>query len=384
MADNKFLTRLKGKTTRKSVVQIDNDKLIPVFGNMPTGSNGLENIIDQKDSSSVVAKSAENWCLNGNELQPTNSDTFIAEHSVSGQGLWIDASYTYPLSTNPNNPVMAVITPNAKWVLRFCGDNLLNSTNHKIRLTAIIKTGSTILASKTFMLEEQANFFCKVLEFDREDTPTTSVRISGGAKLTVQLLCADTDASANIYSGKTILSLLQRRIDVDVVASDNIALQEILEGRTIASDFFNDPRFIEQIADGKTGGPIFIRDDDKMNFNGWQEPVTEAIANMSGERNVFEITTEGQTTLNVGKDMTDLIIDLFWNGQLITKENNWSIVGTDIELNFTPEVGDIFVVMLGSIRQTVKLADLNAHNTDPDAHSAEFADKATKVTIRSW
>lgn len=222
MADNKFLLRLKGKQINKSSVQINEDKLTPVFSNMPVGSDGLQNIIDQSKSSVVVAKGSQNWYLSGDSLILSDDDQYVSEYKANGQGLWIDSSYSFTSAS--------VVAPGAKWVLRLCGDNLLNYAEHRITLSAIIKSGSTVLATKTFSLEEQANFFCKVLEFDFSDTYQSVHKFAAGSTLTVQLLCGSDDASATIYNGKTTLTLLQRMVDADTVAFNGTPLIDVMAG----------------------------------------------------------------------------------------------------------------------------------------------------------
>lgn len=297
MADNKFLTRLKGKQIAKSSVQIDNDKLSPVFGDMPVGSDGLENIIQQSNSSTVVAKGAQNWYLSGDSMVLSDNDQYVSEFKVSGQGLWVNSSYE--LTSN------MVIAPHSKWVLRFCGDNLLNSAGHKVSISVLIKTGTTTLASKSFMLEEQANFFCKVLEFDFDNTYESICKILSGASLTVQVLCGDEGASATIYNGKTTLTLLQRMVDADTVAFNGTSLVDIMAGY-IPEDYFK--RYQEQVEDGAEAQAVFTRDGDTIDLSGWEDKASDQIAehNTSEEAHA-DIRTElagKQAQLTAGQNIT--------------------------------------------------------------------------------
>lgn len=296
MADNKFLTRLKGKQIAKSSVQIDNDKLSPVFGDMPVGSDGLENIIQQSNSSTVVAKGAQNWYLSGDSMVLSDNDQYVSEFKVSGQGLWVNSSYE--LTSN------MVIAPHSKWVLRFCGDNLLNSAGHKVSISVLIKTGTTTLASKSFMLEEQANFFCKVLEFDFDNTYESICKILSGASLTVQVLCGDENASATIYNGKTTLTLLQRMVDADTVAFNGTSLVDIMAGY-IPEDYFN--RYQEQVEDGAEAQAVFTRDGDNIDLSGWEDKASDQVAehNTSEEAHA-DIRTElagKQAQLTAGQNI---------------------------------------------------------------------------------
>lgn len=349
MADNKFLTRLKGKQAPKSSVQIDEDKLSPVFGNMPVGSDGLENIIEQSHSSTVVAKGAQNWYLSGNSMVLSDNDQYTSEFKVNGQGLWINSSYTFTSAS--------VIAPSAKWVLRFCGDNLLDATDHKITLSAIIKAGSTTLASKTFVLDEQANFFCKVLEFDLGDTYQSVHKFASGSTLTVQLLCANDGASATIYNGKTTLTLLQRMVDADTVAFNGTPLIDIMTGH-VAEDYFN--RYQEQVADGDKGMPVFSRAGTQMELAGWEEKTSVQVAehNTSDEAHEdirAEVATK-QDQLTAGQN---IIID----------ENN--------VISATGEISVAFESLTGSPR------DNDALKAEFEGIEADIAEKADEADLQA-
>lgn len=343
MADNKFLTRLKGKQAPKSSVQIDEDKLSPVFGNMPVGSDGLENIIEQSHSSTVVAKGAQNWYLSGNSMVLSDSDQYTSEFKVNGQGLWINSSYTFTSAS--------VVAPSAKWVLRFCGDNLLDATDHKITLSAIIKAGSTTLASKTFVLDEQANFFCKVLEFDLGDTYQSVHKFAVGSTLTVQLLCANDGASATIYNGKTTLTLLQRMVDADTVAFNGTPLIDVMTGH-VAEDYFN--RYQEQVVDGDKGMPVFSRAGTQMELAGWEEKTSVQVA----EHNTSEEAHE------------DIRAEVATKQDQLTAGYNITIDENNV-ISATSEIGSRFADLLGSPYENENLAEaLNAKadETDLQAH----------------
>lgn len=348
MADNKFLIRLKGKQAPKSSVQIDEDKLSPVFSNMPVGSDGFENIIDQSKSSTIVAKGSQNWYLSGDSMVLSDSDQYTSEFKVNGQGLWINSSYTFTSAS--------VIAPSAKWVLRFCGNNLLDATDHKITLSVLIKAGSTTLATKTFVLDEQANFFCKVLELDFNDTYQSVHKFAVGSTLTVQLLCANDGASATIYNGKTTLTLLQRMIDAETIAFNGTPLIDVMTGH-VAEDYFN--RYQEQVVDGDKGMPVFSRAGTQMELSGWEEKTTVQVAehNTSDEAHEdirAEVATK-QDQLTAGYNIT---ID----------ENN--------VISATSEIGSRFSDLLGSPYENENLAealntkadeaDLQAHITNKD------------------
>lgn len=127
------------------------------------------------------------------------------------------------------------------------------------------------------------------------------------------------------------------------------------------------------------------------------EIVAQALLAITTNRYVFT-TTAGQSSIQISESLQDKVIDLYWNGQLITQDGNWTVSNNTINLLFTVEAGDIIVVMVGAIRQSVGLGDLaahnnstashanlmTAHNADLLAHQVAFEQKATKVIVRRW
>lgn len=234
MSDNKFILQLKGTQTPKSVVEIKNDKLVAPFVNVPHSSDAVGSIIQDTDSSVVVAKSAQNWTLNGNSLAPATNLTgdggdYTGEYAVSGNGAWVNASYVFPNTGDPNNPTAAIFNAHTKWVLRLCGKNLLSDNGDTITFSFIVKIGSTNIMAKTITVRKSANFFCAQFVGDFSESAQTIIKAQQGQALTVQLLCADATASATIYNGMTVLTALQRRVDADVVASDEKTFDDVVQ-----------------------------------------------------------------------------------------------------------------------------------------------------------
>lgn len=225
MADNKFIQRLKGQQTPKSVVEVQNDKLIAPFTGVPYSADVVGGIIDDKDSSIVVAKGAQNWKLDGNSLVVTSSLSgdgadYTGEFNASGSGLWINATYSLPDT---------IFNAGTKWVLKLCGKNLLTTSGGTIGFTLVVKVGNTHITSKAFTVAEGANVFCRQLSIDFSESEQTVIKAQSGDNLTVQLLCSDANASATIYNGMTVLTALQRRIDGDAVVSDKYTFDELSE-----------------------------------------------------------------------------------------------------------------------------------------------------------
>lgn len=279
MSENKFIAKLKGEPTPKSVVEIQNDRLVAPFKSSPMG------YIADRDSSVVVAKGAQNWAVNQGRLVPV-ADDYIGTESdlsgtnrVSGAGLWLNATYTFPATGDETNPVSAIIAPSAKWVLTLCGDSLITQNGSVITLTMLVKIGATHLTTKQFKIRECASQFSQRLAIDFSESEQKVIKAHGGSPLTVQVLCDDEGASATIYSGMTHLTLLQRKIDADLVATDNVLLPEfienLLQGYIIPADYFSRYDYIEQVEDGGRAMPEFTRNGDNMSFSGWAKPAEE-------------------------------------------------------------------------------------------------------------
>jgi hypothetical protein len=241
--------------------------------------------IADRDSSVVVAKGAQNWAVNQGQLVPVADDYVGTENDltttsrVSGAGLWLNATYTFPATGDETNPVSAIIAPSAKWVLTLCGDSLITQNGSVITLTMLVKIGATHLTTKQFKIRECASQFSQRLAIDFSESEQKVIKAHGGSPLTVQVLCDDEGASATIYSGMTHLTLLQRKIDADLVSTDNILLPEfienLLEGYIIPADYFSRYDYIEQVEDGGIAMPEFTRNGDDMTFSGWAKPATE-------------------------------------------------------------------------------------------------------------
>lgn len=223
MSDNKFILQLKGTQTPKSVVEIKNDKLVAPFTGVPHSTDVVGSIIDDKDSSVVVAKGAQNWKLDGSSLVVASSLSgdgadYTGEFNVSGSGLWINATYSLPAT---------IFSAGTKWALKLCGKNLLTTSGQTIGFTLVVKIGNTHITSKTFTVAEGANVFCRQLVIDFSESEQAIIKAQSGDSLTVQLLCSDTNASATIYNGMTVFTALQRRVDGDAVASDTKTFEEL-------------------------------------------------------------------------------------------------------------------------------------------------------------
>lgn len=275
MADNKFILRLKGTKTAASVVEVKDDKITAPFAKTPLSSNDIAaGIIDDKDSSVVVAKGSQNWKVNGGALQPTDEVAgdgrdYTSENKVAGDGMWLNASYTFPPTGSETQPVAQVFLANSKWVLKLCGKDLMTTSGDTIEFTFVVKIGSTNIASNTITVHKQANFFCKKFVVDFSESAKEYIAGYGGTNLTLQLFCSDENASATIFNGMTVLTCLERRVDATAVASKTRVLDKVFDEGLLPSEYFSNGNFIDQVEDNDTASPVFIRDGAQMKLDGW-------------------------------------------------------------------------------------------------------------------
>ncbi len=268
MSGNKFLQRLRGEPTTASVVEIQDRGAVATFDNMPVGtSDGTRAFPDVRNNATMIAKGAAHWKLvSTSVLSPAESlsgdgTDYIDEVSVRGASTWLNASYTFV--AQKTGAVARVVLKSSKWVLQLYGKNLL-SNKREISFTLIVKAGDTNVATKTITVPRQANEFCRAFVIDFSDSLDEYLKIYDGQKLTVQLICADENASATIYLGMSNLTLLERRVDADGVASGDKVLSEYLD----AMDF-DDPNYIKQIPENSLAFPVFKRVGNTMKFIGW-------------------------------------------------------------------------------------------------------------------
>lgn len=227
MSENKFIKHLRGEQTAKSVLELKNQRTTTSFANMSHGtSNANEVYSDPRGNATAVLKGTDNWKLNGASLVvPTDiygdGRDVTGTYDVAGQTLWINASYTFPQAK--------IFTPNTKWVLKLCGNRLLSGTNDTIPLTLLIKFGTTTVATKAFTIKEHAFNFSEELVVDFAESNANNIKVVANSAMTVQVLCGDATATAQIYNGMTVFTALQRRVDGDAVVSDKYTFDELSE-----------------------------------------------------------------------------------------------------------------------------------------------------------
>lgn len=316
MANNKFIERLKGQPTAGSLVEIKNTSAKTSFANMPVGSsNAVDVFSDHRNNATIVANGTLLWKIDGETLESVESvfgdgKDFSSVQSVAGSGLWLNASYTFPSTGDPNHPIAMVFNPNTKWVLKLCGDNLIVDGGNVVDFTLIVKIGSAHIFSKNFKVAENAGQFSTEFILDFEETNTGIVKAGGLAKLTLQLLCGTENASARIYNGMTVLTCLQRKVDASAVSSTNANVQDVLDGNIIPDDYFSNPEFIDQIEDGKDAYAVFNRDGDSVILSGWtpKEDIATAaqlnteIQNRISADNALGLRIDNETTARENAD----------------------------------------------------------------------------------
>jgi hypothetical protein len=285
MSDNKFIKRLKGEQTAKSVLEIKNESAKTSFANMPQGtSNAIDVFSDHRGNATAVLNGTTNWKVSNSDLLLADAvsgdgQDFTSTYSVSGSGLWVNASYTFPSTGDPRHPVAMVFNPSTKWVLKVCGDNLIVDGGSAVDFTMLVKIGTSNVYSKNFTIRESAGQFSKEFIIDFGEANSDVVKAGGLSTLTVQLLCGTANASARIYNGMTVLTCLQRKVDASAVSNSSANVEDVLDGNIIPSDYFSNPEFIDQIEDGDTAVAIFARDGDDVNLDHWEQPIPARTGN---------------------------------------------------------------------------------------------------------
>ena len=388
MAENKFIKHLKGEQTAGSLLEIKNQNTPASFGNMPQGSSDPNvKYADFRGDVTVVANGTMAWKINDSALtlaSTVNGDgtDYISNYAVSGAGLWINSTYTFPSTGDPNHPVAMIFNPNTKWVLKLCGDNLIVNNGETLELNVIITIGSSNIISKQFTIKEQANQFCKELVIDFDESNASMIKASGLATLQLQVLCGTADASARIYNGMTTLTVLQRKVDAAVVSGSFANVEEVMRDGLLPNDYFSNAAYIAQITDGDTAYAVFQRDGDDVALAGWAQPIPDQ-TNNAGKF----LTTDGslmswaQLTISdvdglsteLG-DLQDQIDDLSGRGRYLSI---WNCTTGLAETNppespYTYQSGDYFIV--GAVGATNYKPDGSSYTTGVPSTTIETAE----------
>ena len=226
MSENKFIRHLKGEGTAKSLLEVKNQNTPTSFANMPHGTSNANDLYsDHRGNATGVLKGSENWKLDGQDLVETTTvygdgRDLTSDYEASGNGLWVDASFTFATARRFNK--------NTKFVLKLCGHDLDSAVDGAIDFTLLIKFGSTVI-TKSFRSSVQAFNFCKEFVVDFAESNTTIIKLDANDTMQIQLLCGDATAQAVIYNGMTVFTALQRRVDGDTVASDKKTFDEVVQ-----------------------------------------------------------------------------------------------------------------------------------------------------------
>lgn len=388
MAENKFIKHLKGEQTAGSLLEIKNQNTPASFGNMPQGtSDSNVKYSDVRGDVTIVANGTTAWKLNDSALTLApivNGDgtDYTGKYEVSGAGLWVNSTYIFPSTGDPNHPVAMIFNPNTKWVLKLCGDNLIVDNGETLELNVIITIGTSNIISKQFTIREQATQFCKELVIDFDESNSALIKASGLSTMQLQVLCGTADASARIYNGMTTLTLLQRKVDASVVSGSFANVEEVLRDGILPSDYFNNAAYIAQIEDGDSAYAVFTRDGDNVALSGWAQPIPDQ-TNNAGKF----LTTDGSlmswaqlTISDVDglstelSDLQDQIDDLSGRGRFLSV---WNCTTGLAETNpptspYTYQSGDYFIV--GTVGATNYKPDGSSYTTGVASTTVETAE----------
>lgn len=360
MAENKFIKHLKGEQAVGSLVEIKNQNTPASFGNMPQGtSDSNVKYSDVRGDVTVVANGTMAWKINDSALTLApivNGDgtDYISNYAVSGAGLWVNSTYTFPSTGDPNHPVAMIFNPNTKWVLKLCGDNLIVNNGETLELTVVITIGSSNIISKQFTVREQATHFCKELVIDFDESNVALIKAMGLSTMQLQVLCGTADASARIYNGMTTLTVLQRKVDAAVVSGTFANVEEVMRDGILPSDYFNNAAYIAQIEDGDSAYAVFTRDGDTVALSGWAQPIPDQTGNSGkflttdgSEMSWAQLTISDVDSLSTElSNLQDQIDDVSGRGHFLAL---WNCATGLAESNpptspYTYQSGDYFIV----------------------------------------
>ena len=388
MAENKFIKHLKGEQTAGSLVEIKNQNTPASFGNMPQGtSDSNVKYSDVRGDVTVVANGTMAWKINDSALSlasTVNGDgtDYTSNYAVSGAGLWVNSTYTFPSTGDPNHPVAMIFNPNTKWVLKLCGDNLIVDNGDTLELTVVITIGTSNIISKQFTIREQATQFCKELVIDFDESNASMIKASGLATLQLQVLCGTANASARIYNGMSTLTVLQRKVDASVVSGTFANVEEVMRDGLLPNDYFSNAAYIAQITDGETAYAVFQRDGDDVALCGWAQPIPDQTGNSGkflttdgSEMSWAQLTisdVDGLSTELSG--LQDQIDDLSGRGRYLSI---WNCTTGLAETNpptspYTYQSGDYFIV--GTVGATNYKPDGSSYTTGVASTTVETAE----------
>lgn len=263
MSENKFIKRLKGEQTAKSVLEIKNESAKTSFANMPQGtSNAIDVFSDHRGNATAVLEGTNIWKLNTSQFAMVpnafgDGRDFTSTYTVFGSSLWVNATYTF---TQPK-----IFTGATQWTLKLCGHSLLSSLSSTIGFSLIIKFGNAVTITKSFSVTENAFEFCKEFIIEFSESEQNAIKVANGDIMTVQLLCADATASATIYNGMTTLVAQQRRVDGEAVASDLHTFEDLeVEVAQLREDLddleeYVDDTFVRLDGNSTMTGPLKMR-----------------------------------------------------------------------------------------------------------------------------
>lgn len=388
MSENKFIQHLKGENTAGSLVEVKNQSTPASFGNMPQGTSDPQvKYADVRGDVTVVANGTMNWKISNSNLVPASvvsgdGQDFTSTYSVSGAGLWVNATYTFPSTGDPNHPVAMIFNPNSKWVLKLCGDNLVVDNGSTVDLTLVITFGTTTIISKQFTISEQANQFCKELVIDFAESNANMIKAQGLSTMKVQVLCGTANASARIYNGMTVFTVLQRKVDAAVVSNSFANVEEALRDGILPSDYFNNAAYIAQIEDGDTAYAVFQRDGDDVALAGWAQPIPDQTGNSGkflttdgDEMSWAQLTISDVDSLSTElSNLQDQIDDLSGRGRYLSI---WNCVTGLAETNppespYNYKSGDYFIV--GTVGTTNYKPDGSSYTTGVASTTVETSE----------
>lgn len=242
MADNKFISRLKGELNSTSRIEIRDRKNYAPLNNLPDSTDSIYGTSADKNTANVFATGSAVWSIEVDGLAERNNDytadgtTYNESIECADAGVWLDKTYTFPEAGDPL--VGSAISSDSNFIMNLYGYDFLTKDAQPVDFTIIISFGTGYVFSKQFSVGTKAGRFHKRFEMQLSDT-AQNMSIAGKT-MRVQVVCEENDTTATIFTGLSHIVLQDCRIEHNDLfgrdAKDSHPIEAITGLREILDD----------------------------------------------------------------------------------------------------------------------------------------------------
>ena len=215
MADNKFISRLKGELNSSSRIEIKDRKHYAPLDKLPDSTDSIYGVSADKNTSNVFATGSVVWAIESDGLVEKNNDytadgeEYTGSFDCSDAGIWIDTSYTFP--EDGDKLVGSAIASDSNFIVNLFGYDFLTKDALPVKMTVVVKIGNENVYSKQFTTDAKAGRFYKRFEMQLSDV-AESITVAGKT-MQVQVFCEENDVTATIFTGLSHVILQDYRIE---------------------------------------------------------------------------------------------------------------------------------------------------------------------------